>query len=421
MLGLGSKKVLVVRPHPTSIGRQLLDVLHGLHFARTERASLYLLRPRRVLTDAYYAIESDAVRVLGHSWLLDGVLGGAWVTRNAVLLGARIARWAARRLRLEASPPPPPPPEPSSPTRRATFFGPAVRRSISAAPISVRFRADLERAMAAQAHEAGIDPDKPLAALHVREPGYDSLYTMRDRPQDRDRNAQIETYFPAIDLLVDKGFQVVRIGDRNMTSMVRDGVIDLATSSDRSPRLHAWCIAHAHLFLCCNSGPYVAALLLGTPTLLVNDTDMTANFAIRRTDRYLPKRVVDRVAERALSLAEVLEPETFLRIGADLQNEHRVAYSLVDNSPEEIRDAVSEMLESLDGETDEAVEQREFRERLIDLGRWLCHESSQPARWQGKLGNIATPYFGDGRIGSSFASKHLHGSEPTLAAARDAG
>src|SRR5438128_857801 len=59
--------------------------------------------------------------------------------------------------------------------------------------------------------DCGLDTGGKYVCLHVRESGY-----RRDSGRREYRNAQIRHYVEGVSLLVDSGYQVVRLGDESM-------------------------------------------------------------------------------------------------------------------------------------------------------------------------------------------------------------
>ena len=62
----------------------------------------------------------------------------------------------------------------------------------------------------------GLPLNRPVVVLHTREHGYHRLRGQAFR------NADVRNYIPAVRTLLDRGYMVVRIGDRKMTSIRRE-------------------------------------------------------------------------------------------------------------------------------------------------------------------------------------------------------
>ena len=111
-----------------------------------------------------------------------------------------------------------------------------------------------------------IDLDKPIVVLHARADNYHGL------EKQAFRNADIDTYTPAIKYLLNAGFQVVRIGDRGMPRLriSRKGYFELPFAVDYEHELDPFFISRAAFMIGCQSGPCAYARALGTPLLSVN-------------------------------------------------------------------------------------------------------------------------------------------------------
>jgi putative glycosyltransferase (TIGR04372 family) len=245
-----------------------------------------------------------------------------------------------------------------------------------------------------QAEALGIPAGTPTVALHVRESGYKAGHEIEHKPnatrRDSVRNANITTYFSAVDRLVNEGYTVVRIGDRSMTPVHRLGLIDLATSSQRTDLLELYFLSSCRFLLASESGPSHICYLFGTPTLMVNATDVIGSYPIRRFDRYIFKQVSH--AKHNLSFGDL--------ISAHHYNHFRDTslFEYIDNSPAEILEAVDDMLHVLNGNIEPRSEQEEIRKRILGAALELRGSQQYVRRWGADAGTI-----GNGYIGHSFA------------------
>jgi putative glycosyltransferase (TIGR04372 family) len=180
-----------------------------------------------------------------------------------------------------------------------------------------------------------------MVLLHARESGYRQRPAERQQQLDRLRDARIETYAPAVTWMVERGYQVIRIGDATMTPCPWPGVVDLANAPWRIDAFELWVALNSRFFVCGDSGPYLLALLGGVPCVSVNTFRLGYN-TIGANDRYIVKRVFDRVQNRFLSIAETLSDE-FVHSPVDFDR-----FDWIDNTPGEIREAVEDMVASLD-------------------------------------------------------------------------
>src|SRR5205085_12531891 len=92
---------------------------------------------------------------------------------------------------------------------------------------------------------------EPLVVVHCREHGYHALNGQSYR------NADARNYVPALRKLLALGRQVVRIGDRKMTSLRQDvpGLVELPMTDYHSPVLDPYLISRCEFMMSCQSGP----------------------------------------------------------------------------------------------------------------------------------------------------------------------
>jgi putative glycosyltransferase (TIGR04372 family) len=220
-----------------------------------------------------------------------------------------------------------------------------------------------------------IPTDRPIVVLHTREHGYHRLRGQAFR------NADVRNYIPAVRALVECGYQVVRIGDRKMTSIRGEvpGLIELPRLDGYDPILDPYFIERCEFMISCQSGPCSLARALGKPNLVVNGVYNHTTLP-EQNELFAFKRYFDR-GEGELSVEEAL------RRGAHLfdRTEHfdREGIRLEDTTEEEIHAAVLEMLDGLHHadrpDTELQARVRRVMERCtagMDLSHPLAHRMS---------------------------------------------
>jgi putative glycosyltransferase (TIGR04372 family) len=122
------------------------------------------------------------------------------------------------------------------------------------------------------------------------------------------RNADIMAFVPAMRLLVERGFTVVRMGDPTMRPLPPlDGVIDYCHHPARDPWLDIYLMASAQFFVGCTSGLVMVAHVFGTPTALSYFVPPCAR-PYTNQDLFLPRLYWSQREERVLSFPELLTP-----------------------------------------------------------------------------------------------------------------
>jgi putative glycosyltransferase (TIGR04372 family) len=248
-------------------------------------------------------------------------------------------------------------------------------------PLVKMSKKDLRRGKALL-KEMGVPEGAWFVAIHCRTedfaPTEDQEY----------RNCKIETLNLAIDEIIKRGGWCIRMGDPRMPKVTeRAGLIDYAHSKFRCEFLDIYLSVNCRFFLGSCSGLASVPVLFGTPTLSINMSPMSHVLAYSWKDINLPKLLRSEVDGRILSFPEVFECEiSNFRYGHQYRDA-RVA--VIDNTPEEIRDGVIEMIGRIDGD---------WKETSLDQGLHL--------EFQALFRDGNYTWKGDGRVGALFLRKH---------------
>lgn len=190
----------------------------------------------------------------------------------------------------------------------------------------------------------GVPADAWFACLHVRTPGF-----LGEAPDShhRLRNADIESYLPALARIVARGGWVVRIGDPSMPPLpALEHVVDYAHSPLKADWMDIFLIAAARFFLGTTSGPWTVAHLFGTPVAMTNQVPFSERPFTGR-DLFIPKTYRERRSGKLLPFDAAMGPPFRHQFWADTFDRHGV--DVVDNDADEIAALVDEMLDQLDG------------------------------------------------------------------------
>jgi putative glycosyltransferase (TIGR04372 family) len=192
--------------------------------------------------------------------------------------------------------------------------------------------------------EMGLPKDTWFVGLHVREPEYQRHH----RGLHNVLNAKIEDYLPAIEEITHRGGWVIRMGDPLMTQLPPlPNVLDYCHSAIRSDWMDVYLAATSRFFIGTSSGVCYVAQDYGVPCVLTNWWP-PAQRPWQSGDIFIPKLLRRVKSDRILSLAESLnEPFGYCNSVSYLREKHGVAVQ--DNDPGDIRGAVIEMLERIDG------------------------------------------------------------------------
>jgi putative glycosyltransferase (TIGR04372 family) len=418
---MGRRPVILIKIRSTGLGHLPMGLLQGFHMARATGAKAYFFAPAQSLNPAFFHLDTRDVSLLHRSWWRRVLYSLVWeidetwrfrvgraasrfragVTESVNVMTHAFRRRDLRAVDLRSSSKKPAPRlaeynaldhcRPSKPPH----LGLDLRKLYCQTAVAVEFPKRLDLSLAREAAEYGI-VGRPIVTMHARESGYLSSLGYKETQKERDRNVDIETYIPAIEFLVDHGYVVVRIGDPTMKPLVKAGVVDVATFDRDTRWLQLWAVLNSRFFVGCNSGPSFIPLLTNTPTLLTNITNPLKQYAARTRDRIILKGLSDPRAGGVLPLTAMLRA---LYVDK-LHRQKDVAW--VDNTANDILEAVKEMCEVLGGATTPATSQVRFKAELQAI-RSLPRISSMLAL----KGSPDPTYLGEGYIARSFADRYL--------------
>ncbi len=235
----------------------------------------------------------------------------------------------------------------------------------------------------------GMQQDDWFVCLHVRERGWRG-----DNSSAEDfRNADIDTYLPAIKAITDAGGWVVRMGDSGMKPLPKmPQVIDYAHSDAKSDWMDVFLCAQCRFFVATASGLYTFAIAFGTPVVMTNLLPACAMYYLSSRDLFIPRLGKFAYGNRYLNFMELLSPP--VGVAAVQSNYDKKNIKVIQNTAEEIRGLVQEMLERCNGRLQYSQED----EQLQKLFRSVTLDS-------GKLYGEENPVV-NARIGRDFLRKH---------------
>ncbi len=210
--------------------------------------------------------------------------------------------------------------------------------------------------------ELGVPEGSWFVGLHVREG--------KDRMRDV-RSSDIITYRLAIEEIAKRGGWILRMGDRNMRPLPSyPNTIDYAQSTKREDWMDVFLWAEGRFLIGTGSGPQMIPTTFGKPVAIANYGPI-ATIVCGKDDILLPKHYWHEKEGRYLTLAERMSPDYgFLEsIGALASMGIRV----VDNTPEELRELVAEMMDRVEGRHVDTEQERAMHARFAELA--ASHEA----------------------------------------------
>jgi len=199
-----------------------------------------------------------------------------------------------------------------------------------------------------------------FVCVHCREDGY------RSKGEQTYRNASIDSYFLAMETVVERGGWVIRVGDPSMKVISpQENVIDYAHTEVKSDWMDVFLCASCKLFLGSASGLAAVSGVFGVPCAIAHQIPMSVVLPLLPDDIGIPKLVYSQAENRYLKFAEILEsPIGNFRHGS-LYKDANVCG--IDNTPEDVNALLKEMLDRTDGRLVYTDEDNLIQERFKSL------------------------------------------------------
>jgi putative glycosyltransferase (TIGR04372 family) len=213
-----------------------------------------------------------------------------------------------------------------------------------------------------------------LVVIHNREPNWFNA------KHHSHRDSSIESLIPAIQMLKNRGYRIVRIGDNSMKRLPTElDVVESPFFTERREFDDISLMSMAKFFIGTSSGPYAVAEVLGTPIFVHNCTSFTNCHS--QQSEVLYKRYIRRSDCRKLSYFEMFtswvgfcQESNKLDIGG---------IEVIPNSPEEILMGTELFLEDLQSNfKSTALDSRSYLNQAINdynMGRGMSEFIFDPA------------------------------------------
>jgi len=221
----------------------------------------------------------------------------------------------------------------------------------------------------------GMQQGDWFVCLHVRERGWkDNNSSAEDF-----RNADIQTYIPAIKAITDAGGWVVRMGDSTMKPLPKmSQVIDYARSDVKSDWMDVFLCSQCRFFIATSSGLFIFAMAFGVPVVGTNFLPTCCAYYLTSKDLFIPRICKFKGENHSINFQKLFSPQMGT---AAIQNRYdRDGVEVIENTEEEIKDLVEEMLERFDGSLKYSVEEEElqniFKTVTLDCGKLYGEEGA---------------------------------------------
>ena len=204
----------------------------------------------------------------------------------------------------------------------------------------------------------GLQENAWFAVLHVREGKFGE-----HRIAEPYRDADPTTYFEAITAITNRGGWVIRIGDASMTPLPRmDNVWDYATSNLKCDWMDVFLCAAARFMIGTSSGPATISRAFGVPISMTNYLPSAALYLAMR-DLFLPKLLRETATGNMVSF----ERQMSLPLSAcvsDGMYKNLYGIEIISNTPQEIRELVEQMMDTLVGKIGSTAEDASLQKRF---------------------------------------------------------
>jgi len=204
----------------------------------------------------------------------------------------------------------------------------------------------------------GLQENAWFAVLHVREGKFGE-----HRMVEPYRDADPTTYFEAITAITNRGGWVIRIGDASMTPLPRmDNVWDYATSNLKCDWMDVFLCAAARFMIGTSSGPATISRAFGVPISMTNYLP-SATLYLAMRDLFLPKLLREKANGNMVSFERQMSlPLSACVSDGMYKNLYRI--ETIPNTPQEIRELVEQMMDTIDGKTDSTAEDASLQKRF---------------------------------------------------------
>lgn len=229
----------------------------------------------------------------------------------------------------------------------------------------------------------GVPKDAWFVCLHVRESGWND----QDDYSEDFRNSDINSYSLAIKAVVDAGGWVIRLGDPSMTPLLdMPHVIDYAHSDAKSDWMDVFLCAQCRFLIGTSSGVFSFAMAFGVPLVLTNFLAAHAIYYISSQDIFIPRICRLKKENRPLSFKELISPPIGLLSTQFYYDQRDI--EVIENTPEEIRDVVMEMLARIDGTLKYSEGDEDCQEQFKSMIKVCSHlYGDQTVNVNARIGN----------------------------------
>lgn len=217
-------------------------------------------------------------------------------------------------------------------------------------PTHLKFTIEEEVFGEKKLRDMGIPKESPFVCITVRDSSYlQFLYPDADLSYHDYRDCNVQNFVLAAESLANKGYYVIRMGAKVKEPMkcVNPNVIDYASNGMRSDFMDIYLGAKCSFCVTNGTGFDAVPMVFRRPLVQVNSVPIGYAYTWGKNPIILFKHHFDTQYMRELTLSEILRSGVEYSLEST-EFDHR-NIELKENTPQEIKDAVSEMSERLAG------------------------------------------------------------------------
>lgn len=215
----------------------------------------------------------------------------------------------------------------------------------------------------------GLQLDDKFVCLLVRDHAYmDKEFPGNDYSYHIIRNVNVQTYKKAALYLAEKGYYVFRMGKyvEQAFEASHPRIIDYAMHPLRSDFMDVYLSAHCYFFISTGSGLDSIACMFRRPKLITNVT-LPENLSVwYPLYFFICKKIWDKNNKSYLTLKKMIEVG-MIDPGISSEVLNRYNLELVENTEDEILDAVCDMEAKLNGTLKESDEDRSAQKKFVEI------------------------------------------------------
>jgi len=210
----------------------------------------------------------------------------------------------------------------------------------------------------------GIEEGNSFICFHTRDSAYlESRFPGKDWTYHQYRDSKIEDYLLAAEAMVERGYFMIRMGDRVVSALATKNprIIDYA-SQGRTDFLDIYLGSKCRFFLGTSSGLIAVPMVFRKSVACANLISVTGAIYFNHGDLVIPKKLWSKARNRLLTFQEILGSE--IKDFGFTSQYKEAEIEVVNNSPEEILALAIELDERIKGAWKETDEDKMLQERF---------------------------------------------------------